>query len=94
MSGRHENRERTVQRRMAEEDLINERVDGEGNRWRKIYFGGGEHCRNWVEQFKELGEIKVEEVDPRGFKCFEESGEPLYRVWLKLEDSRLEDLFL
>ncbi len=93
MVGRHDNRGRDIEQSMAEEDLVDERIDEQGNRWRKVYFGGGEHCRNWVEQFKELGEVHIEEVDPRGYKCFEESGEPLYRVWLKIEDSSLEDLF-
>lgn len=84
-----EDQEKIVQERIAEEDLIIERVDEEGNRWRKVYFGGGEHFRHWLEQFKELGEVQVEEVDPKGFKCFEEGGEKLCRVWLKMDDSRL-----
>jgi hypothetical protein len=25
----------------------------------------------------------VEEIDPAGFKCFEEGGEKLYRIWAK-----------
>ena len=84
---------KTIQERMAEEDLIQERIDKQGNKWRKIYFGGGEHCRRWVEQFRELGEVQMEEVDPRGFKCFEEGGEKLYRVWLKMDEKGLDDLF-
>jgi hypothetical protein len=85
--------EETIQERMSEEDLVQERIDVEGNRWRKVYFGGGEHCRHWLEQFKELGEVQVEEVDSRGFKCFEEGGEKLCRVWLRMDESRLDDLF-
>jgi len=27
----------------------------------------------------------VEEVDSKGFKCFEEGGEKLYRIWMKEE---------
>lgn len=84
---------KTVQERIAEEDLIQERVDAQGNRWRKIYFGGGEHLRNWLEQFKELGEVVVEDVDSTGFRCFEETGENLHRVWLKMDENRLEELF-
>ena len=84
---------KTIQERMAEEDLIQERIDKKGNKWRKIYFGGGEHCRHWIEQFKELGEVELEEVDSRGFQCFEEAGEKLYRVWLKMDEKRLDEVF-
>jgi len=35
----------------------------------------------------------VEDLDARGFKCFEEGGEKLCRVWLKMDESRLDDLF-
>jgi len=70
--------------RLAQEELVRERIDEKGNKWRKVYFGGGEHFRNWLEQCKELGEVEVEEVDSTGFKCFEEAGEKLYRIWLKV----------
>ena len=68
------------------EERIQEKVDGDGNRWRKGYFGGGAHFRNWLNQFLELcGEdnIEVEEVDSRGFQCYEQSGEKMYRIWVK-----------
>ena len=52
----------TIQERMAEEELVQERIDEEGNRWRKVYFGGGEHFENWLAQCRELGEVLVEEV--------------------------------
>jgi len=55
--------------------------------------GGGQHCRNWLEQFKQLGGVQVEEVDSKGFKCFEEGGEKLCRVWLKMDQPSLDDLF-
>ena len=71
--------------RLAQEELVRERVDEEGNRWRKVYFGGGAHFRNWLKQCRELGEVEVEEVDSKGFKCFEEDGEKLYRIWMKEE---------
>lgn len=87
------NQEKTILERIREEDGVRERVDEEGNKWRKIYFGGGEHCRHWLEQFKELGEVQVEEVDSIGFKCFEDAGEKLCRVWLKMDGSRLDELF-
>jgi len=77
--------EEAERERLAREELVRERVDGEGNRWRKVYFGGGAHFRNWLGQCRELGEVEVEEVDSKGFKCFEEGGEKLYRIWMKEE---------
>jgi hypothetical protein len=77
-----ESRERE---RLAQEELVKEKTDAQGNKWRKVYFGGGAHFRNWLEQCRELGEVEVEEVDSRGFKCYEEAGEKLYRIWMKEE---------
>jgi hypothetical protein len=74
----------TIEERMAQEELVRERVDEEGNKWRKVYFGGGAHFRNWLDQCRELGEVQVEEVDPTGYKCFEDGGEKLYRIWVKV----------
>jgi len=82
-----------VWERMAEEERIQERVDEKGIRWKKVYFGGGAHFRNWLEQCKELGEVAVEEVDSTGFKCFEEGGEKLYRIWLREDSTKEDDLF-
>jgi type II secretory pathway component PulM len=76
----------TIQERIAQEDLVRERIDEEGNKWRKVYMGGGAHFRNWLEQCQELGKVQVEEIDSTGFKCFEEGGEKLYRIWVKVED--------
>jgi len=76
--------EETVRERMAREEMVKERTDEKGNKWRKVYFGGGAHFRNWLEQCKELGEAEVEEVDPAGFKCYEEGGEKLFRIWVKV----------
>ena len=84
---------KTIQERMAEEELIKERIDVEGNRWRKAYFGGGQHFKNWLEQCKELGEVTVEEVDSTGYKCFEKGGEKLYRIWMKMDETKGDDLF-
>jgi hypothetical protein len=75
-----------IRQRMAEEEKIQQKVDKDGNRWTKVYFGGGAHLRNWLSQFIELkGEenVKVEETDSTGFQCFEESGEKMYRIWVK-----------
>ena len=80
---------KTARQKMAEEENIREKVDENGNRWIKVYFGGGAHFRNWLSQFVELkGEenIEVEETDSRGFQCYEESGENMYRIWIKDTD--------
>ena len=70
--------------RLAEEESVREKVDDKGNKWKKAYFGGGKHFRNWLEQYQELGfEVEVEEIDSKGLKCFELGGEKLYRIWVK-----------
>jgi hypothetical protein len=79
------------QERMAQEERVQVRVDRNGNKWRKVYFGGGGHFRNWLAQCKELGEVEVEEVDPTGFKCYEESGEKVYRIWVKVTGDHARD---
>lgn len=40
-----------------------------------------------------MGEVRVEEVDSKGFRCFQEAGEKLYRVWLRLDEGGLDDLY-
>lgn len=78
--------EEAVRERMDQEELVRERAGEKGNRWRKVYFGGGAHFRNWLRQFLELwGEdnVEVEEADSRGFQCYEESGEKMYRIWVR-----------
>jgi len=80
-----------VTQRMAEEERIQEKVDENGNSWSKVYFGGGAHFQNWLKQFVEVkGEenIEVEEADSRGFQCFEESGEKMYRIWAKKTNAK------
>ena len=84
---------RSIQERIAEEDLVKERIDEEGNKWEKVYFGGGQHFKNWLEQCEELGEVIVEEVDSTGYKCFEDGGEKLYRIWMKAGETKKDDLF-
>ncbi len=77
---------KTVRQRIAEEETFREKVDEDGTRWTKVYFGGGAHFRNWLSQFTELkGEenVKVEEADSTGFQCYEEGGEKMYRIWVK-----------
>ncbi len=75
-----------VRERLAEEEKVREKIDEHGNRWVKVYFGGGAHFRNWLEQARELGEVEVEEVSFEGLKCFETTGEKLYRIWLKVPE--------
>jgi hypothetical protein len=87
------NHGKTIQERMAQEDLVQEKVDEQGNKWSKVYFGGGEHFKNWLDQCKELGEVMVEEVDSTGYKCFEMAGEKLYRIWMRMDDTKEEELF-
>ncbi len=93
MVDQQSNQEETIQERIAEEDLVKEKIDEEGNRWKKVYFGGGEHFKNWLAQCKELGEVIIEKVDSTGYKCFEQSGEKLYRIWMKMDVTKVDDLF-
>ena len=75
--------------RIDQEDLVRLRVDETGKTWRKVYFGGGAHFRNWLDQIIELrGEasVEVEEVDSTGFKCFEAGNEKMYRIWVREPD--------
>ena len=81
--------ENLIRQRIAEEEKVIRRVDEDGTRWTKVYFGGGAHFRNWLSQCVELkGEdnVRVEEADSRGFQCYEESGEKMYRIWVKDAD--------
>jgi argininosuccinate lyase len=93
MSFEEDGQSKTIRQRMAEEELVRERVDEQGNKWRKAYFGGGEHYKNWLAQCRKLGDVKVEEVNSTGYKCFEEAGDRLYRIWVKVEETNEEDLF-
>jgi hypothetical protein len=82
-------RESLIRQRIVEEEKIRQKADEDGTRWTKVYFGGGAHFRNWLSQFIELkGEenVKVEEADSTGFQCYEESGEKMYRIWVKDTD--------
>lgn len=81
---REDARERPIHELIAREEKVQEKTDSQGEKWKKVYFGGGVHFKNWLSQCKELGEVEVEEVDSSGFRCFEESGEKLYRIWMKV----------
>ena len=44
-----------------------------------------------INQFKEIyaeENLSVEEEDPAGFACFEQSGEKMHSVWLKIRQER------
>jgi hypothetical protein len=80
--------EETERKRIAQEESVKEKVDAEGNKWKKVYWGGGAHFKNWLEQTQELAdamesEIEVEEIEASGLTCYEQGGEKLYRIWLK-----------
>ena len=78
-----EHREQSI---IAEEERLYERVDDEGNKWRKVYFGGGAHFKNWLDQVIELcgeGNVHVEEVERTGLQCFDLANEKVYRIWVR-----------
>jgi hypothetical protein len=82
----HINSERILLERTSEEEKVRDKVDKDGIRWNKVYFGGGLHFQNWLNQVIELKgkeNVEIEEVDSRGFQCFEESGEKMYRIWIR-----------
>ena len=82
-------KEMTIEERMKEENQVRKKIDEKGNKWRKLYFGGGAHFRNWLEQCKEIyGEedVEIEEVNSTGFKCFEEGDERIYRIWARIRE--------
>jgi len=86
MSTEHTDEESLVRQRRAEEEKIHEKTDGEGNRWTKVYFGGGAHLENWLSQFIEIRgpeNVEAEEIDSSGFTCYEGSGEKMYRIWVR-----------
>jgi len=74
--------------RIIQEEKIQEKIDEDGNKWRKVYFGYRVHFQNSLKECQELAkemgtEIKVEEIDPAGFPCFNGKGEKMYRIWIK-----------
>jgi hypothetical protein len=74
---------------MKEENQVREKIDEKGHKWRKLYFGGGAHFRNWLEQCKEIyreEDVEIKEVNSTGFKCFEEGDERIYRIWARIRE--------
>ncbi len=85
-----EDRERQA---LVLEDSVRDKVDSNGTKWTKVYFGGGPHFRNWHDQVLELrGEenVEVEEVKVIGLKCFQDGDEKMYRIWVKEMNSPIE----
>lgn len=81
--------EESGDQRLAEEDLVREKIDASGRRWRKVYFGGGPHFRNWLEQSRELcgdANVEVEEIESKGLACFDQAGEKMYRIWVRASE--------
>jgi hypothetical protein len=71
---------------MAEEETIQKKIDKDGTKWTKVYFGGGVHYKNWLSQCIELKgveNVETEIIDSAGFQCYEQSGEKMYRIWVK-----------
>ncbi len=74
---------------MAQEEAIKEKTDESGQKWRKVYFGGGTHFKNWLDQVTEIhGEAntQIEEIQGSVLKCYEQSGEKMYRIWAKVNE--------
>ena len=97
MSDLRELREQAERDRMAEEELVREKFDVYGDRWEKVYFGGGKHFQNWFNQVMELaGEnnVEIEEVSSEDLQCFQQGDEKLYRIWVKAGTMEAyEDIF-
>lgn len=78
--------EKGVEELLKQEDLVREKIDANGKRWIKKYVGGGLHFFNWLDQYMEVyGEenVEIEEIDPKGFCCFEQGMEKMFRIWIK-----------
>jgi hypothetical protein len=59
---------------MAQEESIKERIDGERNKRREVYFGERADFRNLLAQYQKLRfGTKAKEFEPIGLKCFEDS---------------------
>ena len=73
---------------LEKEERVTDRFDGLGRRWHKVYLGGGAHLNNWLAQCRELAgteNVELERVAARELYCFAESGEELFRIWVRAE---------
>ncbi|MHA1734372.1 MAG: hypothetical protein ACTSU5_20725 [Promethearchaeota archaeon] len=86
--GRCEHATGTCEQALRDEEAVQERVNGDGVKWRKVYFGTGAHFENWLAQCREIyGEenIEVEETKVEGLACFGAEGTQMKRIWVKAE---------
>jgi hypothetical protein len=86
MNSRQVDYQNVLRQKMAEEERVQHKIGPQGKRWRKAYFGGGAHYRNWLAQYIEVygkENVMTEETDSSGFQCYEESGEKMYRIWVR-----------
>jgi multimeric flavodoxin WrbA len=56
--------------------------------WQEVAINGGTRLKRMVEMYEELGfEVRLEEVKPEEVeqctKCFQESGEKIYRIYTR-----------
>jgi|GEM_PF-2207937 len=68
------------------EDSFLEKIDANGTRWVKKYVGNGVHMNNWLLQYCEVfGEenVLIEEIAAPKSSCYGQSGEKLFRIWVK-----------
>ena len=71
---------------IQQENNVVEKIDAQGNVWKKAYFGSGSHFNHWLEQFIEIyGEenIEVEEYRQSELSCFGDGSDVLKRIWVK-----------
>ena len=75
-----------IQKRMVEEETIQQKIDKDGRKWTEVYFGGRLHYKNRLSQYIELKgieNVETEIIDSAEFRCYEQSGEKMYRIWVK-----------
>lgn len=68
---------------LDEEASVVERTDEDGSKWRKVYFGSGDHFRNWLAQVIEVHgrqNVRVEDAETR-LPCF--GDERPKRIWVR-----------
>ena len=87
------NQEETTQERMNEEDRVREHADEGGNKWRKVYFGvesiagtGSNSSSSWARSTWRRW-IRYDSSVPKAAE------RNCAGVWLKMDESRLNDLF-
>ena len=59
-------------------------------RWNEVGISGGSHLERMVEMYQELGfEVRLEQITPEDrecAKCYEETGETPYRVYVRSKE--------